>query len=191
MGLAFVERFPLLFHVTRRSALEGIGRHGVQPAAMLADGSGAADAIDCNRDRWVELSDAEGGPVWLRWQSLRDHVLRSRLPPESEPRDWRRFINSMVFLFPSLKDAERLRAFAADAGIEQVVLRFETGALLEAGCALHVCRWNNGYPDRRRPPRLRTKADYRPIADWCRGDLVREATVAGPIPPSVPFATLI
>ena len=186
MTSQFVSKFPSLFHVTRRSALTGIRKNGLQPPSGLASSVGDT-TMNGNRDRWTSLSDLDGSSVWLRWQRLGDHVLRTRLAPAIEPGEWRRFINGMVFLFPFLEKAERLRGSPADAAIDQVILRFRTASLIEAGCLLRICRWNNGYPDRSRPPRLRTFSDYRPIEDWRPGDAVQEATVAGPVPASVPF----
>jgi hypothetical protein len=187
MTLRFVNRFPSLFHVTRRSALAGIRMAGLCPAGLLIAARETDLALDGNRDRWTEVSTFAGPPVWLRWQRMRDHVLVTRLPPTIEPVTWRRFINGMVFLFPSLSHAAHLKSAPADAAIDQVILRFSVASLIEAGCDLRVCRWNNGYPDRSRPPRLRTFGDYRPIADWSPGDTVQEVTIAGVIPTSVPF----
>lgn len=178
---AFARRFPRLFHVTRRSALASIERHGLRPAASFAPGE------DANRDAWTSRTGPDGERVWLRWQRLGDHLLAKRLPPRTVLAEWRRLINSMVFLFPSAEAAERLRGFPADAGLEQVVISFEAVTLLRRGCDVRFCRWNNGFPDRRRPPRLRTASDYRPIADWYRGDIVAEVTIAGSIPAGVPF----
>jgi hypothetical protein len=181
----FVNRFPSLFHVTRRSALVGIRRNGLQPPSMLV--TAQSDIAMCrNRDSWTEILNVDGPPVWLRWQRLKDHVLRTRLPQTIEPMAWRRFINGMVFLFPSLEKAQNLKHSPADAAVDQVILRFRSASLIEAGCDVRFCRWNNGYPDRSRPPRLRTVSDYRPVTDWSLGDKVQEVTVAGPIPTSVP-----
>lgn len=179
----FADRYPRLFHVTRRSALDGIARHGLRPAATFleAPGDGA------NRLAWTSCPGPDGREVWLRWQGMRDEVLARRLPPSIEPSQWRGFINTMVFLSPSMKDAEGLRRFPRDEAVDQVILGFETSRLLEAGCALRTCAWNNGYPDRANPPRIRAYADYRPISDWRPGDKVREVTIAGPVPDHVPF----
>ncbi len=188
MSAAFAARYPVLFHVTRRSAVEGVKSRGLMPASVLAAAAGYA--AGSNRNAWTHHSDPDGRPVWLRWQSMRDHVLASRLPKEIEPAQWRAFINAMVFLFASAREAERLKASPADAGIEQVVLSWRTASLIEHGSDLRVCRWNNGYPDRSRPKRMRTYDDYRPIAQWQRGDKVQEVTVSGGIPPDIPFTLL-
>ena len=55
---------------------------------------------------------------------------------------------------------------------------------------MRLCRWNNGFPDRAKPPRIRTIDDYRPAVGWRKGDVCKEVTVAGGIPPSVPFEVL-
>lgn len=93
----------------------------------------------------------------------------------------------MAFLFPSIKAAARLRGFPADTELDQVIVAFETAALVEAGCDVRFCRWNNGFPDRQRPPRLRSASDYRPIAEWRRGDVVAEVVATEPVPADVPF----
>ncbi len=186
-SIAFADRYPALFHVTRASALAGIARHGLRPTGEILAALGLEDTVGSNRDTWTSHTDHDGSPVWLRWQCLRDHVLRSRLPATMEPSVWRRFINSMVFLFPSWTAAERLRCWRGDVGLDQVVLRYPTAALIEAGCELRVCRYNNGFPDRQKVRRLRLFSDYRPIAEWRRGDPIKEITVAGAIPPGVAF----
>ncbi len=103
---------------------------------------------------------------------------------------WRRFINGMVFLFPSLKDAEGLRRSPVDAAVDQVILRFRSAALIDAGCALRLCRWNNGFPDRTRPHRQRSYDDYRLAQEWRRGDTVREVTIAGEMPANIHFEVI-
>ncbi len=179
---AFVARYPTLFHVTRRSAIDGIARRGLRTAASLAGDPGEAQ-----RREWTRCPGPDGAPVWLRWQRLRDQVLEKRLPATITPGQWRRFINTMVFFSPSLADARRLRAFPLDARIDQVILEVRSAALIEAGCALRLCRWNNGFPDRTVPLRQRGYDDYRPVGGWRRGDVVREVTVEGDIPAGVRF----
>lgn len=125
--------------------------------------------------------------MWLRWQRLGDHILGKRLPPATTPAEWRRLINSMVFLFPKLDAAERLRDYPADAEFDQLIVAFETDELVEAGCDIRICRWNNGFPDRQRPPRIRAASDYRSVAEWHRDDIVSEVVVAGAIPAGIPF----
>jgi hypothetical protein len=96
----------------------------------------------------------------------------------------------MVFLFPSLKNAESFYCYPLDVEIDQVILEFDTSSLVDANCDLRVCKWNNGFPDRTRPPRCRGYTDYRPIEEWHRGDKVKEVTVTGLIPADVPFRVL-
>jgi hypothetical protein len=178
----FLARYPYLFHVTRRSAIDGIARRGLRSASSLTAGLGRNVQRDENRTEWTDHVDREGSKIWLRWQRLRDPVLHRRLPESISPMAWRRFINGMVFLFPSLKDAEGLRRSPVDAAVDQVILRFRSAALIDAGCALRLCRWNNGFPDRTRPPRQRSYDDYRLAQEWRRGDTVREVTIAGEMP---------
>lgn len=181
---SFARRFPRLFHVTRRRALASIERHGLRPASAFAPGE------DENRNEWTRRTGPDGEPVWLRWQRLGDHILGRRLPPATSPAEWRRLINSMVFLFPSVDAAERLRGFPADAEFDQVIVALETVALVEAGLEVRVCRWNNGFPDRQRPTRLRAATDYRCLAEWRRGDTVSEVVVRGAIPAGIRFETV-
>jgi hypothetical protein len=139
MDSAFASKFPALFHVTRRSALQGIRKNGLQPPSRLAASQDNNITIDSNRDDWTKIVNIEGAPVWLRWQRLRDHVLRTRLPPTIEPVEWRRFINGMVFFFPSLEKAQHLKRSPADIAVDQVILRFCSTSLIQAGCDLRVC----------------------------------------------------
>jgi hypothetical protein len=187
MTLLFAEKFPALFHVTRRSAVEGITRNGLRSPANLADDSGIEISIDVNRDVWAKRLDLEGRPIWLRWQRLSDQVLLNRLPPTITPGQWRTFINGFVFLFPSLQEAAKLSNYPKDTGVDQVILQFSTDTLIQAGCDIRVCRWNNGFPDRSRPLRLREFSDYRPVTAWRRGDKVKEVTIRRSIPANVPF----
>jgi hypothetical protein len=187
MTLLFAEKFPALFHVTRRSAVEGIKRNGLRSPANLADYLGIEIPININRDTWAKRLDLEGRPIWLRWQRLSDQVLLNRLPPAITPGQWRTFINGLVFLFPSLQDAAKLRNYPKDTGVDQLILKFSTVTLIQAGCDIRVCRWNNGFPDRSRPLRLREFSDYRPVTKWQRGDKVKEVTITHSIQASVPF----
>ena len=121
-----------------------------------------------------------------------DGPIGTRLHRDVPAAAWRLFINSMVFFFATHEQAERLRASSRDADRDQVVLRFSTAALAEAGCALLVCRWNNGYLDRTAPERRRLRAfgDYRPVAAWRPHDPVGEITAWGGVPPGLPFEVL-
>ncbi|TPG41912.1 hypothetical protein EAH89_28340 [Roseomonas nepalensis] len=181
----FARHNPRLFHVTHRTAIEGIRAHGLLPAAALATGAEAT----ANRDAWTPAPAPGGTTAWLRWQNMPEGPIAARLHPAIPPAAWRLFINSMVFLFASEADARRLAASPRDAGEDQAVLRFETAALLEAGCALLTCRWNNGYLDRAPAARRRLRAydDYRPAALWRRGEPLGEITAFGGIPAGIPF----
>ena len=187
MTQGFAARFPLLFHVTERSALPSIARHGLLSAAALARRLGAAPDLGANRGAWTRLATPVGEAL-LRRQGMPDAALASRLDPAIALGDWRRFINAQVFLFPA--EAAAWRLLRAEPGRDQVVLAYPTAALLAAGCALAFCRFNNGFIDRSPPGRRRRRsfADYRPVAEWPGGPAPREVTVAGGIPAGVPFA---
>ena len=185
--MPFAAAFPWLFHVTRRTALAGIRQHGLLAAATLLARHGDPGQADANRATWTPVAATNGAAAWLRWQRLSDHGLLKRLPATITPQQWRAFINGMVFLSASSAEAERLMSAPADAQVEQVMLRCSTGQLLQAGCELRLCRWNNGFLDRSKPPRQRGFADYTLAGDWRKGDAVREITVVGGIPASVPF----
>jgi hypothetical protein len=180
---SFAERFPTLFHVTREDALPSIAAHGLRPANAWAGHAGSS----ANRQSWTQVVDGSNGVVWLRWQRMTDAVLTPRLPSSIQPADWRAFLNSMVFFFPSLAEAEGLKAFPTDRLVKQVVLAYSSAELLQAGCDLRFSRWNSGFPDRARPPRLRSYTDFKPVdAVQTRKD-VREVTVVGCVPTSVRF----
>ena len=128
------------------------------------------------------------GEAWLRRQSMRDAPLRSRLDPALTPGQWRRFINAHVFLCTSRAWAERLRAFERDR--EQVVLSWDTAALLAAGVRVLLCRYNNGTVMDRVPPhrrRLRGFGDYVPAEAMPPGMAVKEVAARCRLPPEVPF----
>ena len=184
--IPFAVARPWLFHVTRRSALPGIRRLGLRPAAAFLPPS----ADIANRGAWTQVGQGEGATAWLRWQRLPDVPLTRRLPPTITPSQWRGFINGMVFVFETLSDAHGLIAARDDVGVDQVVIQFSTEHILAAGCDLRLCRWNNGFLDRSKPPRLRSFDDYTPAAAWRKGHRAREVTVAGGIPASVPFAVV-
>jgi hypothetical protein len=188
---AFAARFPLLFHVTSAEALPLIRAHGLLSAERLCAVVGlpeveAAALLGANRRGWVTVS-GPGGTAWLRLQGMGDGPLASRLCAGLTPEAFRRHVNGQVHLWAAARDAARLRAFHRER--PQVVLRFATGALLAAGCALAFCRFNNGYVDRgpegRR--RLRGLQDYRPIAAWRPGEKVREVVIRGGVPARVGF----
>ncbi|MFC7689686.1 DUF7002 family protein [Paeniroseomonas aquatica] len=183
-----------MFHVTEASALPGIARHGLLSAEALARLLGAAVDLGANRRGWTPLVTFRGAAL-LRRQGMADAALASRLAPGIDTAAWRRFINAQVFLFPTEAAAWRLRA--AEPGRDQAVLAAPTAALLEAGCDLRLCRFNNGYVDRSPPGRRRLRgfADYRPVADWRAGPAPagaapREVTVAGAIPPGIAWSRL-
>ncbi|RYJ01242.1 MAG: hypothetical protein EON47_11380 [Acetobacteraceae bacterium] len=148
MTAGFAARFPLLFHVTERSALPSIARHGLLSAAGLARLLGATPDLGANRGGWTRLA-TPAGEALLRRQGMPDAALASRLDPAIALADWRRFINAQVFLFPA--EAAAWRLLRAEPGRDQAVLAFPTAALLAAGCALCVCRFNNGFIDRSPP----------------------------------------
>lgn len=172
----FVRRFPFLFHVTRVSAVEGIRQSGLLPAARLGAGGD-------NRGAWTEVA---GAAAWLRWQRLSDTVLRTRLPPHISPADWRGFINGMAFLFPTVREAQALMAAPADRGVAQTILRFRTEDVLAQHDDLRVCRWNNGFADRSRPPRIKRYEDYVPATAWTGGP-IREVVAPGGVSAAVGF----
>ena len=186
MTAGFATRFPLLFHVTERSALPAIARHGLLSAEGLARRLGATPDLGANRGAWTRLA-TPAGEALLRRQGMPDAALASRLDPAIAIADWRRFINAQVFLFAV--EAAAWRLLRAEPGRDQVVLAYPTAALLAAGCALTFCRFNNGFIDRSPPGRRRRRsfADYRPIAEWQGGPAPREVTIAGGIPAGMPF----
>ena len=187
-------RFPQLHHVTDAAALPGIRRHGLLSAKALCHlfEVPAADRpalLTRNRDGYARLTHPVHGEVWLRRQSMRDAPLRSRLDPALTPGQWRRFINAHVFLCTSRAWAERLRAFERDR--EQVVLTWDTAALLAAGVRVLLCRYNNGTVMDRAPPhrrRLRGFGDYVPAEAMPPGMAVKEVAARCRLPPGVPFA---
>lgn len=186
MTAGFAARFRLLFHVTERSALPSIARHGLLSAAGLARLLGATPDLGANRAAWTPLA-TPAGEALLRRQGMPDAALASRLDPAIALADWRRFINAQVFLFPA--EAAAWRLLRAEPGRDQIVLAFPTAALLAAACALSFCRFNNGFIDRSPPGRrrLRAFADYRPVAEWQAGPAPREVTIEGGIPAGIPF----
>ncbi|MBP0446380.1 hypothetical protein J8J14_16520 [Roseomonas sp. SSH11] len=186
----FAHRIPQLFHVTQRSALESIRAQGLRPAAELA--AHHPEAITENRRAWTPIPRPGAPTAWLRWQNMPDGPIATRLAPGITPAQWRRFINSFVFFFPTEADARRLQASPKDKGQNQAILRFETAALLQAGVTLLTCRWNNGYLDRDPPERRRLRgfADYRPAHLWRRGENLGEITAQGGTPPGLPFAII-
>lgn len=184
---AFAAAHPRLFHVTERSALPGIRAHGLLPATRLAALHGAPPALVAeNRDGWAALAP---GAV-LRRQGMRDAPLRSRLDPAIGLEEWRAFINGMVFCFGQAAAARRFRL--AEPARDQVVLAFETTAVLASGATLLTCRFNNGYLDRSPPGRRRLRhfSDYRPLGEWHLGQRVQEVAIPGGLPPGLAFAVL-
>jgi len=188
MSDAFAARYPVLFHVTERSALPGIRQHGLRSAAWLVSHHCAPlSLIDQNRRAWVNLGKGVPPPAALRRQGMRDSSLQSRLRPDITPTAWRRFINERVFFFVAEKKALRLRD--AERARCQVLLRFSTAHILAAADGMTTCPFNNGYIDRspahRR--RLRDFDDYRPVAAWTSRDPVQEVAIPTGLPPDVEF----
>ena len=184
--MRFEARFPTLFHVADRAAVESIGREGLLTArALVARYGGDAGWLRGNREGYCELAPG----VALRRQGMRDGALRPRLDPAIPTEAWRWFINGMAFLFG--REAEARRFMGAEPGRAQVILRYETAAVLAAGVALRVCRFNNGYIDRSpvATARRRRFDDYRAVAEWA-GTPVREVAAPGGIPAGVGFAVL-
>ena len=186
----FARRFPHLFHVTQRGAVEAIRAEGLRPAAELA--AAHPEAITENRSAWTPIPRPGGRTAWLRWQNMPEGPIATRLAPGITPAEWRGFINPLVFFCPSEEKARGLQSSPKDAGQDQTVLRFETDALLGAGVRLLTCRWNNGYLDHDPPERrrLRSYDDYRPAGLWQRGEKPKEIAARGGTPPGLPFADL-
>ena len=181
---AFAARHPALFHVTWSGAVESIRQNGVLSATRLCARHNHDDptTLTANRRHPVAI-----GPHLLRRQGMSDNALRPRLDPAIPVEAWRAFINRLVFLFPTEAAARRL---AASEAAEQSILRFHTHDLLQA-CTLRVCRFNNGYIDRRKrtDPRLRHFSNYVPSTDWT-GTPIAEIVVQDSIPPGIPFTVL-
>ena len=73
---------------------------------------------------------------------------------------------------------------------EQVVLSWDTAALLAAGVRVLLCRYNNGTVMDRAPPhrrRLRGFGDYVPAEAMPPGMAVKEVAARCRLPPEVPF----
>ena len=182
--MTFAQRYPALFHVADRAALDGIRRHGLLSARRLVAMHGGDDAwLRNNREGYRDLAPG----VSLRRQGMRDGPLRPRLDPSIGLEEWRWFINGFVFLFSSAEQAEALRT--AEPTREQVVLRYDTASVIAAGAELFTCRFNNGYIDRAPVinARRRRYDDYRRETDWVPAQIVREVAVLTVIPPEVDF----
>jgi hypothetical protein len=180
----FARRYPALFHVTWREAVDAIRAQGLLSARRLCErhGHDGPDTLTANRTLRVAV-----GPHVLRRQGMSDTALRPRLDPSITVEAWRSHINGLVFLFAEEAVARRLMASESP---EQAILGFRTEHLLDIA-DVRVCRFNNGYIDRRplSDPRLRTFNDYQPAAEW-KGTPVAEVVVAGAIPPEVAFSVL-
>ena len=192
---SFAELRPLLCHVTERSALPSIERHGLLSAAALCELYGLdADErhalLSANRSAWRRLSNLAYDEAWLRRQFLPDAPLQARLAPGLTAEAWRRFINDRVFLSVSLADAGRLRRFEAPR--DQVVLQWRTGDLLEQGLQLNGCRFNNGMIDRSPPGRrrLRSPGDYQDVRGEPAPGAVKEVAILHGIPPELQFTVV-
>ncbi len=183
--MRFAERFPALYHVTDRAAVEGIARTGLVCAQRLVALHRGRDCLAVNRDTYIDLAPG----VALRRQGMRDGPLRPRLDPAITPGEWRRFINQFVFLFAARPAA--VRFLSTEPTRDQVVLAFATAALVAARLDLRVCRYNNGYIDRspRASARRRGFGDYEAAEGWS-GTPVKEVAVVGAIPQSIHFSVL-
>src|SRR6188768_734625 len=112
----FARRHPLLFHVTHRSSVPSIRRHGLLPATDVcalfqAPPERLAALLEANRDRYESLHHPVHGSAVLRRQLMRDHVMATRLASGLTPADWRRFINGLVFFVVDADRAARFRAY--------------------------------------------------------------------------------
>ena len=118
---------------------------------------------------------------------MSDKALRPRLDPSITVEAWRSYINGLVYLFPTKAAARRL---AASEAAEQAILCFQTEDLLSMA-EVRVCRYNNGYTDRRplTDARRRSFGDYVPIVAFA-GTPIAEVVVQGSIPPGVTFTVL-
>ena len=189
----FAELIPQLFHAADRSALPLIQEHGLLSARALACLFGVPVSerpalLTRNRDRFVPLG---GNAASLRVQHMRDGPLRSRLDPAISLGQWRRFINRYAFLWSSRAYAEKLARF--ERGRTQVVLAWDTVAVLRAGVRLLACRYNNGSTQDRLPlerRRRRSFGDYLTPEEVEARAQVKEVLALHGIPPSVPFAAL-
>ena len=184
--MTFAQRYPALFHVADRAALDGIRRHGLLSARRLVAMHGGDDAwLRNNREGYRDLAPG----VSLRRQGMRDGPLRPRLDPSIGLEEWRWFINGLVFLFPG--EALAKRFLPTEPERDQVVLRYATLDLLAAGVALRTCRFNNGYIDRSpvATARWRHYDDYQDAAAWT-GVPVKEVAAADAIPPVIGFEVL-
>lgn len=186
----FLSRFGCLYHVTDRAALPHIRAHGLRSAEALCElfavpPEWREHLLVRNRDRYEPL--LHDGSAALRLQHLRDAALQRQLDPAITPAEWRRMINRQVHFWPTREKAAKLDTY--ESARDQVVLAWKAQALVEAGVPLLTCRWNNGTTMNRQRPgtRLRTWADYVPLAEFAGGN-VAEIVARAAVPASVPFA---
>lgn len=142
---------PRLYHMAERGASEGIRRHGLLSTVALLDlfqiGGDQRDAIElAHRANIIRIASHELGSAAIRDQiPMSDSGLRRALPPNLNPRDWYKRLNSMVFFWLSEARLLRLTGARAYRDIEHEVLVLDTRALVHAFVdKIWLCPINSG-----------------------------------------------
>jgi hypothetical protein len=162
-----MKRFPpsFFYHWADPVNLPSIRQHGLLSTERLVtlaglNGAERADMLSRYRPNQVELPNG----IVIRDQTpMPPALLAKALLPGVSPADWYRLLNGFVFLWSSLKRAERHRG--AFARSPQVLLVFDAVLLLrELGDRVLLSPINSG--NARRRPAPRSPRLFVPYHEW-------------------------
>ena len=152
----FSDRFPILYHAAWPQARERIRRDGLMsPLAICEDlGFSAAETEKVLTTRRPRITAFRHDVILNDNSPLQDGPLRRALPPELSPEDWMRALNSRVFLFTKLREAEAFADAAASRSRARDLWAFDTATLADRYFdRLEITPFNTGATTRRPPAR--------------------------------------
>lgn len=193
---------PSLYHMAERGAWASIQERGLLSTSALLDlyeidGQERINIEATRRPTCININHIDLPQAVIRDQiPMDDNGLRRGLPPEIEPEDWYRLLNSKVFFWLTKERLHKLTGAKAYKDEEHDVIQLDTRKLIEAHYDnIVLCPINSGctkpYPAKRDYNSFLPIDDY-PYEHWRkkrgkRGDKVVELVVNHSVPNLVDF----
>lgn len=162
----FADRFPTLYHAAWPEARERIAREGLMSPLAICEslGMSAPDTEAVLTTRRAKITALRPDVILNDNSPLQEGPLRRALPPELSPQDWMRALNSRVFLFTKLREAEAFARAAASRDRARDIWAFDTAALARSHFdRLEITPFNTGATTRRPP--LRDLSTFAKVAE--------------------------
>lgn len=166
-----LERWPVLYHVAHRDALDAILSNGLLCTRRLVEEVGVDDAtkqsiVREHRPESIQLSGGGIGTAVIRDQKpMSDSGLRRALPAHLTPADWYSLLNDRVFFWLTEERLFRFLKARAYREREHLVLSFDTARVLAGEWEkIELSPINSGAT--KPMPRYRDESFFAPIEEY-------------------------